>query len=43
MNKELFSKKINWKDVYNFLDYIKSNCEYKSNVYKNKIKNEIKF
>jgi hypothetical protein len=38
MNKELFSKKINWKDVYNFLDYIKSNCDYKSNVYKNKIK-----
>ena len=23
-------------DVYNFLDYIKSNCEYKPYVYKNK-------
>ena len=29
MNKKLFSKKITWQDVYNFLDYIKSNCEYK--------------
>ena len=26
MNKKLFSKKITWQDIYDFLDYIKSNC-----------------
>ena len=26
MNKKLFPKKITWQDVYDFLDYIKSNC-----------------